>query len=339
MFKRQTLFVLGAGASAEANLPLGTGLAQVIGKKMDIRFERFNEQVGQGDMDLYMQVTQNMQRELKEFQNAAWLIRDGIGLAQSIDDFLDLHRSNPYVVRYGKAAIVKSVLEAERRSKLYFQNSSGIEVFDTGAVVGTWFVKFVHMLGRGVPRENVREIFEPVSFIVFNYDRCLEHFLAHALHKLYGIALPEATDIVSDSHIIHPYGVIEEKRPFGNTGGNHVVHSNVIKTYTEQTTDGDLLNAIHSEVERAECIVFLGFAFHSQNLLMLRPAKKMAPKPVFGTAFGMSDADVEVITNKITEFFSPPMSSKSQSQLIRLENKYRSADLFDNYARSLSGGD
>jgi hypothetical protein len=27
----------------------------------------------------------------------------------------------------------------------------------------------------------VREIFDNVAFIVFNYDRCIEHFLFHAL--------------------------------------------------------------------------------------------------------------------------------------------------------------
>jgi hypothetical protein len=39
MFTRRTLFVLGAGASFEADLPLGTGLAKAIRKKMDVRFE------------------------------------------------------------------------------------------------------------------------------------------------------------------------------------------------------------------------------------------------------------------------------------------------------------
>jgi hypothetical protein len=120
MFKRQTLFILGAGSSAEVGLPQGKKLAGMIGKKMDIRFERFNQPVGSGDMDLYAHLTNNIQRDVLEYQNAAWLIRDGIGLVQSIDDFLDVHRSNSYVNSYGKAAIVKTVLEAERNSKLYF---------------------------------------------------------------------------------------------------------------------------------------------------------------------------------------------------------------------------
>jgi len=48
MFHRRTLFVLGAGASAEAEMPIGPKLAAAIGKKMDVRFEHFNKHVGDG---------------------------------------------------------------------------------------------------------------------------------------------------------------------------------------------------------------------------------------------------------------------------------------------------
>jgi hypothetical protein len=45
-----------------------------------------------------------------------------------------------------------------------------------------------------------------VSFIVFNYDRCLEQFLFHALQKLYGLESQEAFAMLTDLRIIHPYG-------------------------------------------------------------------------------------------------------------------------------------
>jgi len=53
MFHRQTLFVLGAGGSYEAGLPVGTELAKTIQKKMDIRLGEFNNTIGSGDKDLY----------------------------------------------------------------------------------------------------------------------------------------------------------------------------------------------------------------------------------------------------------------------------------------------
>ena len=187
MFNRQTLFIIGAGASAEVDLPVGTRLAEAIKNKMDIRFEHGYDPIGAGDMDLYFRITQQRQKGTREYQQAAWLIRDGIGFSQSIDDFLDLHRTNEYVNLYGKVAIVKTVLEAERQSKLYFERWTRGEGFNPDKFANTWFVKFMHMLGRGIPKENVREIFDRVSFVVFNYDRCVEYFLFHALQKLYGI--------------------------------------------------------------------------------------------------------------------------------------------------------
>ena len=112
MFKRKTLFVVGAGASHEFGLPVGKTLASIIKNKMDIRFEGMNSHIGHGDIDLYVHLTGQLRNDVNEFQQAAWLIRDGIGLAQSIDDFLDLHRTNDYVNVYGKAAIVKCILDA-----------------------------------------------------------------------------------------------------------------------------------------------------------------------------------------------------------------------------------
>jgi hypothetical protein len=337
MFNRQTLFVLGAGSSAEVDLPVGKRLAENIGRKMDIRFEFGNKQIGTGDMDLYSQMTGQMRNNVQEFQQAAWLIRDGIGLAQSIDDFLDIHRSNPNLNLYGKAAIVKTVLEAEHSSKLYFDRNNGTGVFDPNRLADTWFVKFMHLLSRGIPRENVREIFDRVSFINFNYDRCVEYFLTNALQKLHGIREDEAQSIVDDLHIIHPYGVVG-KVQFGATRANYLELAGGIKTYTEQLGDSDVIQGMANEIQRAECIVFLGFAYHRQNMQILTPPATTVSKPVFGTAFGMSDADVEITSHQLDAWFERH-DARAVRTNIRLENKLTSAGLFDNYARSLSGGD
>src|ERR1700730_12832562 len=106
-----------------------------------------------------MQITENLQREGRELQDAGWLIRDGIALQQSIDDFLDLHRENPHVNLFGKAAIVKTILEAERTSKLAFDKIEHYDVFKPEKLANTWFLKFMYVLGRGVAKEHARQIF------------------------------------------------------------------------------------------------------------------------------------------------------------------------------------
>jgi hypothetical protein len=336
MFNRRTLFVCGAGTSFEAGLPLGVGLAKSIAAKMDVRF-RGGQQEGGGDFDLYGDMKQALPNTQNDHIKAAWVIRDGLGFAQSIDDFLDQHRSNAHVNTYGKAAIVKTVLEAERESNLYF-NPFKDEQFSGDRITDTWFVKFMYMLGRGIPKENVREIFDNVAFIVFNYDRCIEFFLLHALQRLYSIGENEAAAILADLTIIHPYGSIGTLRQvaFGSTRADYVNLAKGIRTYTEQV---ETAGEIAVELARAKCMVFLGFAYHSQNLKIIQPDPLIQTIPVYGTAFKMSDSDVGVVSQKLVDFFSPNIGLQTRRALVKLENKMKCVDLFDNYARSLTGGD
>jgi hypothetical protein len=178
MFRRQTLFVIGAGASNEFDIPVGKDLATNISRKMDLRRE-------DGDTSLYEHMKQSQDpKDNDKWQYAAFKIRDALPLCRSIDDFLDIHRSDEFKIAYGKAAIVKTILEAENKSSLYFNPQSHQTIaFNDNAE--TWLVKFMAVLSQ--ERRDVEKIFENVAFIVFNYDRCLEHFLVHALQVQYGL--------------------------------------------------------------------------------------------------------------------------------------------------------
>lgn len=332
MFKRQTLFIVGAGASAEVNFPVGTQLARTIGAKMDIRFEHGSEPIGTGDHDLYSHLVHSRTREGDQFFRAAGRIREGLPFAQSIDDFLDQHRTDQYVNLYGKAAIVQSILEAERDSYLFFNRLEGTETFDAEKLTDTWFAKFMYMLCRGIPRENVTQVFEKIAFIVFNYDRCVEHFLIHALKRAYSIRFEDAAALVGKLHIVHPYGSVGDlsQVPFGHTRVNAIQLAASIKTYTEQAGERDVTDKIASEVERAECMIFLGFAYHNQNLQILRPANRPPGKLIYGTTLAMSNSDMTVVHQQLTPLFAPAA--------LYLD-KLTCAGLFDNYAKSLTGGD
>jgi hypothetical protein len=113
MFLSKTVFVLGAGASHEIGLPLGSDLAKTISQKLDIRFEDTGRPKSTGgDYPLYETLRGKFRSEAREYQRAGWMIRDGVLLANSIDDFLDRHASKPHVVKYGKLAIVASIVDA-----------------------------------------------------------------------------------------------------------------------------------------------------------------------------------------------------------------------------------
>jgi hypothetical protein len=342
MFARRTLFILGAGSSFEAGVPLGAGLARIIREKMDIRFERLSERVGRGDYDLWDHVAHVHPGEVDALHQAAFRIGRGLGLAQSIDDFLDQHRSDGFVNHYGKVAIARAVLEAEKDSKLYFDRHnlhSGEDQFDPDNFANTWFSKFIYMLGRGVPRENVGQIFDNVSFIIFNYDRCVEHFLECALQRLYNLREQEAITIVDKLCIIHPYGRVGSLRevPFGATRANYDAIARTIKTYTEQVANADAVNELASEFEQASCVIFLGFAYHGQNMRLLKPLKNVAARPIYGTAFKMSDADVSIVESQLVSWLERGVAVQERRAMTKIENKLQCSELFDYYAKSLSG--
>jgi hypothetical protein len=332
MFDRRTLFVLGAGASAEVEMPVGTELAETIRRKCDIRFERAFHPVGDGDFELFDQLGQTHSREITEYQKAAWLIRDGIQLSSSIDDFLDLHRDNAGVNHLGKAMIVRSILEAEQKSTLYFNRASDEQTINFDKNAQTWFVKFMKILTRGQSLKDVAKIFDSVSFIVFNYDRCLEHFLVHALRGLYGIDERIAQQICGEVRIIHPYGSVGTLTapgirgvPFGASSMNCAALASEIKTYTEQIIVTDELNAIHAELLSAQSIVFVGFAYHDQNMRLLTPNRALDVIPVYGTAYRMSDNDTAVATRQIEKLFNQPLMPGAD--FVKIRNNLKGTDL------------
>ena len=215
---------------------------------------------------------------------------------------------------------MKSILEAERKSLLYFNRVNGEQTIDFDRIADTWLAKLMKILARNLPLQNVGQIFDNVSFIVFNYDRCLEHFLAHALQRLYGIEEKAAHEICSHLRIIHPYGSVgrlpapnDRGVPFGTTDTRDCLNlASGIKTYTEQITDGSDRSTIHAEVLAAQSIVFLGFAYHDQNMLLLNPGKALDYMPVYGTAYGMSEEDTAVVVRKIERMFA-------QAQMYRVQ--------------------
>src|SRR5262245_57903785 len=115
---------------------------------LDVRLEGAVN-VGTGDSGLFdhLHRTANFEQfEGNQLLRAAWLIRDGIQLSSSIDDFLDLHQGNPEVNLYGKAAIVKSILQAEQNSSLFFDRRKLDKTIDFKEISTTWLVKFMKIL-------------------------------------------------------------------------------------------------------------------------------------------------------------------------------------------------
>jgi hypothetical protein len=197
-------------------------------------------------------------------------------------------------------------------SKIYF-NREGNTYFRTSRVNDTWYVRFFRLLIQDTRRAELDNFFENVSFIVFNYDRCIGHFLVNALQKHSGVNEENAVNIMGNLKIIHPYGVVgclpwqtsdmNGVRFGGEKEGTDILKiSGQIRTFTEHVHDEESIDAIKGEVENADVIIFLGFAFYDQNMDILRPRQNSKMKRVLATTFGMPDAEREEVRRKILSF-------------------------------------
>jgi hypothetical protein len=143
--------------------------------------------------------------------------------------------------------------------------------------------------------------------------------------------------------IVHPYGTVGDLKsvPFGGDEHRDMPYfalAKEIKTYTEQLADYDEnLNRMRMLMRRAKCLVFLGFAFGEQNMKILAPETQFDRKPIFGTAYGLSESDSNVVSAQLMNFFIDAHRDIAQRMnLIQLDRNLKCSQLFDNYARSLS---
>jgi hypothetical protein len=342
MFKRRTLFIVGAGASQEAGFPVGATLAERIGDGLKLVGDNWERTATFADRELFDElrryVARTQAQDLNKYGEAAQLISDGITLSNSIDDFLNVHSKNPFVTKLGKAAIVRGIVQAEKNSDLFVNPSNIYNKLGFSKLEQTWFVKLMRVLGPGGTPDSIESIFKTVAFITFNYDRCIEHFLTHAISALYGITKQAAEVIVAKITIIHPYGKIGElaTTPFGgdpNRSPDLFPLASRIKTYTEQSANPEDLAKMHDEMHNAACIVFLGFSYLEQNMALLRPTNPLDQKTVLGTAYNNRD----VVSGEILAMFGEPQRSNMRTgKRIIIDNKIKCSQLFDSYARTLN---
>ncbi|HNB26580.1 MAG TPA: hypothetical protein PLR41_06470 [Alphaproteobacteria bacterium] len=297
MFKRKTLFIVGAGAGYDIRMPIGTKLAEVVANKVHIELDDFDRPTSAESARILQYATNGDHSKDQIMVDAGRIIRGGIQLTNSIDDFLHLHQHNSAVVRMGKVAIVKAILEAEKGSRLWIDPSNKYNTLNLTDLSPTWYVQFMRLLCKGVPLKDVESIFKNVSFITFNYDRCIEHFLINALTPLYNITSDKARRLCENINVLHPYGTVgplpgwRGKGNFVDFGSNKADIGQLadsIRTYTETTDDTAELNAIKQTVGESEVIVFLGFGFHQPNMQMLNPARESSAQ-VFAMAYGYSE--------------------------------------------------
>lgn len=345
MFKGKTVIVVGAGASKEVGMPLGGDLTEKIAKAVDLRWD-YSDRRTSGDEEIEYALRQYVKqteghKDINPHRAACMEIVAGMREAPSIDEFMHTRRGDQRIQICGKLGIVHCILKAEHGSKLHFKIKNISDTIRFEQVQDTWFAQFKRFLTEGCRVDDVSERLMQVTLIVFNYDRCVEHYLLHSLQTYYSIKEKEAAEILQSLEIIHPYGVVGELPwqstdttvPFGDSDifGRLPALAEGIRTFSEQDEDTESQNAIRRTMQESNLILFLGFAFHKQNLDLLSPEVTDRARNVICTAVGISDVDCDVLRMDLGQRFCGGDYNK-----VDLRKNLSCYQLFDEYWRTFS---
>lgn len=123
ILKKNTVFVIGAGASKEVHIPIGSELKEKIVQLLNIQYD-FDKRIS-GDPVIEHALYEHAKGkdgrpgDINPYLHEAWHIRDALTQAISIDNFIDTHKNNDKLALCGKLAIVRSILQSEQDSLLF----------------------------------------------------------------------------------------------------------------------------------------------------------------------------------------------------------------------------
>lgn len=356
MFRDKTTFVIGAGASAEFNLPVGSGLANNIKASALLRLDDYREKNRIADDFFCDAVTMKFRTpaERKPYLDALKAINEGIYTAVSIDAFIHRNRGSTFITEMGKALIALEIAKAERGSLMHMsrrEEQSG--TLDRKELEDTWIGPFFRTMADGV--EDPAQLGKGVTIICFNYDRCIEFYLREAIHKAYRVERRIAQDIVDKMNIIHPYGTLG-KLPWNFSGvGDGKLHfgpeldsyfelfevGQNIRTYTEQAHDAEEVKKIHDAMFDCQNLIFLGFGFNNQNLDLLRIRSlnnylNPALRNIYTTGVGIYPQANDTVTRRILDLYLDRDKHVWWKDRVHIENHQGCKELFSIHGMNFS---
>lgn len=264
--------------------------------------------------------------------------------AISIDNFMDDHRKDKAIETCGKLAIVRTILQAEANSTLFIkQQDRDIWQLPFVELESTWFGSFFKQLIKWKSSDLAKRL-SSVVLVIFNYDRCIEHYLYYAIQNYFSMSASAAVSLLQHLEIYHPYGSVGSLPWFNpqnaieygaTTNPAQLLRlTSQIKTFTEGTDEssGDVI-AIRSHMRTSHRLVFLGFAFHPLNMDLLSPNTGLSSptgRSGFATTHGISDNDIGAIINDLE---LRGVLSRGQNQI---HMELTCSALFKEYSRLLS---
>lgn len=334
MLRKKTTFVLGAGASSELGFPLGRDLQldiQASARRESSRLSSLAHYPTENDLGTVPQYLSALGHKREAILWALSRIGEGLSLSASIDTFLYNNRHDQAVIDCGKLYVLDSILRAERKSPLYseeqaqvfcerlhkaqrdgrrYSNTHQISWIDV-AIGESYLAPIWAELSASHGIRDIERVFDNVAFVNFNYDRSLEECLGLFLCRTFGVLHNEAAAIVDKVNMVRPYGSPHGRQAYSSTAtrfgsSDSIMPAEAItnfRTFTE-SVEKDVANRAQRLVADSNILVFLGFAFHPQNLDLLQ-VSDCAPKSVFFSHYGDSDENRSALRVELAERLGP----------------------------------
>ena len=344
--ERTNVVVVGAGASQEFKLPTGAGLAKAIAEFCRLDTGEFGE-FQSGNQKFFgiiksLSGSANPVGRLDAWIKAANQIAVNMPLAPSIDNFLHTHQDNALLVEVGKIAISACILEAEKQSTLNVQTDNIYNKLEFVKAEETWIARYFSLLVTHRGFEEFLTALKKITFVSFNYDRCIEQFFLNAARSYFNLTDADSIRINTALRVIHPYGSLgdikwdgHQTRGFGAQANANNIESYVdrIKTFTEGAKSDEIGPLIRSALENCDLLIFLGFSFHPLNMRLLEAKQPFNVPRVLATGKGLSKESQELIRLELHRKFSDGMADVSKTVSI-VDGSC--ADLFYEHHRYLS---
>lgn len=313
MFSPKTVFVVGAGASRDFGFPTGDDLRLEIVRVLT-GFLPQNFSTDCQFCAAVLKKSNGRMARLGQYQSAAQRLISALPLAISIDNLLHAHRNDSEMVFLGKLAICHVILSKENQSPLFYESENIRDKvqninFESSSINASWYLPLMRLLNMGKDLEMVQTIFENIAFIIWNYDRCIEHFLVNSIMKYFNVSEKIAISAMNELRIIHPYGQVGKlpwqeisgvETKFGEKYPNLQEISDSILTFTESAEEGVRQRAVDL-VQGAETLVFMGFGYLPQNVKLMTVDSHSNVKRIFSTTYGVGERDVPIIESELSE--------------------------------------
>lgn len=247
MIKKQTVFILGAGASHPYGYPLGTDL---LGE--------FELLAKNEDFHKYL-ASPYSKSSIGEFESFLTVLKDSS--SPSIDRFLE-HRSE--FQKIGKHSIA-----------YYFIKKDEHDINKRETYRDNWYSILFHKL---MYEQRFSDFLNnKVTFVTFNYDVTLERFFKKSIHSIYGGGSKndEINIFFNNIKIHHPHGNIRgfswENPDWDNFDRLEMGYDEIKKNGEKhlKLTDEGWNPAVYwlkGLIPEAQRVIFLGFGFHKSNI-------------------------------------------------------------------------